>query len=68
MREFPNDPKHADIVTVHKKKSKTSQTNLMPISILSNLSKLYGKVMHKQLYQNFETILSLCQCGFVKRI
>ena len=64
--EFLNDLKHADIVLVHKKKSKTNKPNYMPLSILSNFSKLYEKLMYKQLYLHFETILSSSQYGFRK--
>ena len=45
--EFLNDLdlKHLDIVPMHKNKSKTSKTNCRPVSILSNFSKLYVKLI-----------------------
>ena len=64
--EFPDVLKHADVVPVHKKKCKTEKTNYRPVSILPNFSKIYEKLMYKQLYQYFETILLPNQCGFRK--
>ena len=47
--EFPNDLKHADIVPIYKKNNKCEKENYRPISILSNLSKIYEKLMYNQL-------------------
>ena len=43
--EFPNDLKHADIVPVYKQNNKCEKENYGPVSILSNLSKIYEKLM-----------------------
>ena len=43
--EFPNDLKHADIVPVYKKNNKCEKENCRPLRILSNLSKIYEKLM-----------------------
>ena len=64
--EFPNDLKHADIVSVYKKNNKCEKENYRPISILSNLSKIYEKLMYNQLYDYFDNILLPTQCGFRK--
>ena len=58
--EFPNDLKHADIVLKYKKE------NCRPVSVLSNLSKIYEKLMYNQLYEYFDNILLPSQCGFRK--
>ena len=55
------------MVPVHKKKSKINKTNYRPVTIRSNFFKSYEKLMYKQLYLHFETILSLSQCGFRKK-
>ena len=34
--EFPNDMKHADIVSIYKKNKKYEKENYRPVSILSN--------------------------------
>ena len=35
-----------------------------PVSILPNLSKIYGRCLHNQMYKHFNHILSKWQCGF----
>ena len=62
--EFPSDLKHADIVPIYKKNNKCEKENYRPVSILSNLSKIYEKLMYNQLYEYFENILFPSQCGF----
>ena len=64
--EFPSELKHADIVPIHKKKDKCDKSNYRPVSILSNYSKVYEKLIYNQLYQYFENILFPSQCGFGK--
>ena len=64
--EFPNDLKHADIVPIYKKNNKCEKENYRPVSILSNLSKIYEKLMYNQLYEYFDNILFPSQCGFRK--
>ena len=64
--EFPSELKHADIVPIHKKKGKSDKSNYRPVSILSNYSKVYEKVIHNQLYQYVENILFPSKCGFRK--
>ena len=62
--EFPSELKHADIVQIHKKKAKSDKINYRPVSILSNYSKVYEKLLYNQLDQYFENILFPSQCGF----
>ena len=64
--EFPNDLKHTDIVPIYKKNKKYEKENYRPISILSNLSKVYEKLMYNQLYEYFDNILFPNQCAFRK--
>ena len=63
--EFPNDLKHADVVPINKKNNKCEKENYRPVSILSNLSKIYENLMYNQLYEYFD-ILFPSQCGFRK--
>ena len=46
--------------------TKTSKDNYRPVSILSNISKIYETLMFKQISEYFELILSKFQCGFRK--
>ena len=47
--KFHNELKEADIVPVHKKKSKLSKENYRPISILPNISKVYERCLYDQM-------------------
>ena len=49
------------------KKDKMDINNYRPVSILSNISKLYERCMHKQINEYFESVLSKFQCGFRQR-
>ena len=46
------------ITPVHKKGEKTFKDNYRPASILSNISKVYERLMFKQISEYFESILS----------
>ena len=62
--KFHNELKEADIVPVHKKKSKLSKENYRPISILPNISKVYERCLYDQMSEFFDNIFSKYQCGF----
>ena len=64
--KFHNELKEADIVPVHKKKSKLSKENYRPISILPNISKVYERCLYDQMPEFFDNIFSEYQCGFRK--
>ena len=51
---------------MYKKKSKSSKDNYRPVSILSNISKIYERCIYDQLQKHFHTVLSEYQCGFRK--
>ena len=63
---FPNSLKNAIITPVHKKGAKTSKDNYRPVSILSNISKIYERLLLNKMSEYFEPILSKFQCGFRK--
>ena len=52
--KFPNDLKQGDIAPVYKKNNKCEKENYRPVSILSNLSKIYEKLIYNQLYDYFD--------------
>ena len=64
--DFPSELKLADVIPVHKKNSKNVKDNYRPVSILSNISKLYERAIYEQLQSYFEKIFSKFQCGFRK--
>ena len=61
---FPSDLKLADVTPVYKKKSKNSKDNYRSVSILSNISKVYGRCIYGQIQLFFDSLLSKYQCGF----
>ena len=48
------------------KNDKKDKNNYRPVSILSNISKLYEKCLHQQINEYFESLLSKFQCDFRK--
>ena len=63
---FPNELKLADVIPSHKKGSKTDKANFRPISLLPALSKVFEKLISKQLQQFMQNKLSKYLCGFRK--
>ena len=61
---FPDELKLADVTPIYKKSDPDDKVNYRPISILPSLSKIYEKVIYKQLNSFFETKLSALLCGF----
>mgnify|MGYP001793765379 FL=1 len=64
--EFPKSMKLADVTPVYKKGNRFKKENYRPVSILSNLSKIFEKCIYKQLSIFFENKFSKYQCGFRK--
>ena len=54
--KFHNELKEADIVPVHKKKSKFSKENHRPISILPNISRVSERCLYDQISNFFEDV------------
>ena len=54
--EFPSELKHADMVPIHKEKDKSDKSNYGPVSILSNYSKVYEKLIYNH---DFISILKI---------
>ena len=63
---FPEDLKTAKFVPVYKKKKSTDKNNYRPVSILSNISKIYERSFYNQMYDYFDNIFSKYQCGLGK--
>ena len=66
---FPNLLKLAEVCPIYKKKDKSLCENYRPISLLSNLSKLFEQAMHTRVYEFLETsdVLYDLQFGFRKK-
>ena len=65
---FPSDLQIVDVTPAYKKKkkSKTYKGNYKPVSILSNISKIYERYIYDQLQKCFGTSLSKQKCYFRK--
>ena len=63
---FPDFLKNADIKPIWKKDSRSDKSNYRPVSILPNLSKIFEKILYKQMERFSDLILSKKQCGFRK--
>ena len=61
--EFPDELKHADVIPVHKKNEKCDKTNYKPVSILTNISKIYERLLYNQLSKYCDSLLATNQCG-----
>jgi len=63
---FPDKFKIANVVPIFKAKDKQEFSNYRPISLLSNVSKLLEKIVHRRLYKfmNDSNILYSSQYGF----
>ena len=64
--DFPTSMKYANVIPIHKEDDKTDKENYRPIGILPNLSKVYERLMYKQIYSHFDRLFSKIQCLFPK--
>ena len=60
--------KTAKVIPIHKNNSKLEVSNYRPISLLSNINKIFAKLMHSRLIEFLEERQSICykQLGFQK--
>ena len=63
---FPEELKLADITPIHKKGDTTKTKNYRPVSVLLPVSKLFEKILQKQLISHIEKYLSPSLCGYRK--
>ena len=63
---FPKQLKYAHVKPVFTKGSHNDKINYIPVSIFSNISKIYERLSYKQLETHCEYILSPYQFGFIK--
>ena len=56
--EFPDELKYDDVIPVHKKNEKCGKTNCRPVSVLTNISKIYEKFLYNQLSKYFDSLLA----------
>jgi hypothetical protein len=61
---FPEMWKLTKTVPVHKKGSKTEFSNYRPISLLSTPAKVFERLLHKHIFFNIKSKISINQHGF----
>ena len=65
-QHFPNDLKYANVTPLHKKEEKIDKKNYRPISILPSISKIFERLIFKQMTGFVENKISEYLCGFRK--
>ena len=63
---FPKELKLADIIPIHKKGPTTDMENYRPVSLLPTISKVFERLIAKQLEPFLNRFLSKFLCGFRK--
>ena len=63
---FPNNLKLADVTPVFKKEDASLLKNYRPVSVLPAVSKIYKRIMQKQILQYINKHLSPHVCGYRK--
>ena len=66
QKNFPNELKLADITPILKKDDSMLAKNYIPVSVLPCVSKIFERIMQKQLFQYVEKFLSPFLCGYRK--
>ena len=64
--DFSDRLKFADINPIHKKESRNSAKNYRPVSVLPYASKLYERILKKQISNYIDSFLSDKLCGYRK--
>ena len=55
---FVNFFKKAEVRPIYKKDGRTEKSNYRPISVLSNVSKIYERCIYERIYSYFDKIFS----------
>ena len=63
---FPNELKLADVSPVFKKNDSTQAKNYRPVSVLPTVSKVFERLMQKQISNYIDQFLSSNLCGYRK--
>ena len=63
---FPDELKLAEVTPIFKKKDCLNKENYRPVSLLPHMSKVFERIIYKQLEKFFENKLSDILTGFRK--
>ena len=69
LGRFPEQWKLANVVPIYKKNDRSVASNYRPVSLLSNLSKVFERLVFNKLYEYFDTqnLLTERNSGFKKQ-
>ena len=63
---FPDELKQAEVIPVYKKLDPLQKENYRPVSLLPHISKVFERVIYKQINNFMENKISKCVTGFRK--
>ena len=63
---FPDERKQSEVIPVYKKLDPLQKENYRPVSLLPHISKVFAKVIYKQINNFMENKISKCVTGFRK--
>ena len=66
MKKFPSNLKLADVTPIFKKEDSTLTRNYRPVSVLPTVSKIFERLMQKQIISYIDRFLSPYMCGYRK--
>ena len=64
--EFPNELKLADVTPILKKEDPSQAKNYRPVSILLTVSKIFERILHRQVSSYVDQFLSTFMCDYRK--
>ena len=64
--EFPAELKHSEVIPLFEKEDPLKKENYRPVSLLPHLSKVFERIIYKQINEYMETKLSKYITGFRK--
>ena len=64
--EFPNELKLADVTPILKNENPYRAKNYRPVSVLSSVSKIFERILHRQMTSYIDKFLSTFMCGYRK--
>ena len=65
---WPDYLKNAEVIRIYKNGEKHNMSNYRPISLISNIAKIFEKIINNRLYDSItkNNIISSQQFGFMK--
>ena len=64
--EFPNELKLADVTPILKKEDPSRAKNYRPVNVLPSVSKIFERILHRQVSSYVDQFLSTFMCGYRK--